>query len=394
MGYIEDGQPILTQFDDKLYLPSAVFFDEDLLEAAFGTDGLERYLEGNEGRMIWSPKNALGTSLMHEKTAIFGQPMSFAAIIARVVGYMLEICRTQAGADAFDRVVCGRPVRFHDTDDELDAEAEALLRGVLEDLGFQEIEFVFEPIAASIAYASELDGERLGLIVDMGGGTSDFTVARLYPGGGDVLAVGGVHVAGTTFDAHLSLGAVMPELGLGMDYRSMTGKVLPVPTRIFHQLSNWHRIHRAYAPDSIQFALDVDFGSLDKLRSGRLVDLLDARYGHALAKLVERSKIELSASFVSTLTTYGLDDDFSVELAREMLEEAITHDTLRIRSAAELTIENSGVAGGDIDVVFMTGGSSRVPIIRQHIREVAPQATILDGDTFGSVARGLTLMSA
>lgn len=401
MGYMRSGRVQLTTFHQKLQLPSAIFFDEELDEVAFGQDALERYIDGTQGRIMWSPKNALGTNLMREKTLIFGQMVSFDSIIKRVIGHIKLNCEKEANSGSIRSVVCGRPVAFSDTDEGLDQEAQAIMHKTLSALGFEHIEFEYEPIGAAIAYEQNIDREQLALVVDMGGGTSDFTIIRLSPHGikksdrkKDILSIGGVHIAGTTFDMRLSLKSVMPELGLGSTYRSMLGKEILIPTQVFHLLSTLHKINFAYTPRSISFVEDVCFGSCAKEKTSRLMDVLDLRYGHALAKHVEGAKIALSTTQDTTLSTKGLEHDFDVQITRQTFEDSIKQETSDIQATMRRTIQDSGVNASDIDVVFMTGGSSQVPIIRSCVTNTLPESEIITGDMFGSVSTGLTLLAA
>ena len=50
--------------------------------------------------------------------------------------------------------------------------------------GFRHIAFQFEPIAAALDYEQSVTREELALIVDMGGGTSDFSIVRVSPRAG------------------------------------------------------------------------------------------------------------------------------------------------------------------------------------------------------------------
>ena len=52
---------------------------------------------------------------------------------------------------------------------------EAIVRGQ----GFTETRFQYEPLAAGFAYESGLNHEELVLVIDMGGGTSDFSIIKL-----------------------------------------------------------------------------------------------------------------------------------------------------------------------------------------------------------------------
>ena len=48
-------------------------------------------------------------------------------------------------------------------------------------IGFDEVTFQFEPIAAALDYERQIAREEIALIADIGGGTSDFSIVRLGP---------------------------------------------------------------------------------------------------------------------------------------------------------------------------------------------------------------------
>ncbi len=155
-----------------------------------------------------------------------------------------------------DSVVCGRPVHFVDDDPVADAAAQKQLEGAVRAQGFKHVEFQFEPIAAALDYERQVTGERLALIVDLGGGTSDFSVVRVSPErarakdrSGDILSTAGVHIGGTDFDRLLSMSKVMPELGLGT--RTLDGK-RHLPVAPYYDLSTWHRINRLYTAQALR----------------------------------------------------------------------------------------------------------------------------------------------
>ena len=121
----------------------------------------------------------------------------------------------------------GRPVHFRDNDPSGDAQAQAELEKIARSVGFKHVAFQYEPIAAAFAHEQNLSSEKLAFVVDIGGGTSDFTVIRLSPTrklkldrSDDVLANTGVRIGGNDFDKDLSLKSFMPCFGLGSEYRS------------------------------------------------------------------------------------------------------------------------------------------------------------------------------
>jgi hypothetical chaperone protein len=78
-------------------------------------------------------------------------------------------------------VVLGRPVFFVDDDPAADQEAEDTLADVARKIGFKDVSFQYEPIAAAFDYESTIEKEELVLIVDIGGGTSDFSWCACRP---------------------------------------------------------------------------------------------------------------------------------------------------------------------------------------------------------------------
>lgn len=304
--------------------PSTIFFDADTKGVCFGKDAILRYLDGVPGRIMWAPKNILGTPLMWEKTAIGKRLVPFQVILQRLVGHLKRVAETRAGCP-LDKVVLGRPVHYSDVHSDLDEAAQEVMREIAAASGFKEIEFEFEPIAAALSYELHLQSEQLALVVDMGGGTSDFTLIRLSPEGvaradreRDILGKSGVHIAGTDFDRQLSLSCVMPELGLGSKYVSHDGKVLELPNSYYHDLATWHRINLLYSERTRADVVKLAATTQCRLRLERLVSVLDGALGHQIARAVEAAKIRLSDE---SSTVLDMDLPMSGRRKSELREE-------------------------------------------------------------------------
>ena len=233
VGWIGSGnqqaapqRTLLALEDGKPTLPSVVFFNADDGEVRYGRAALLDYLSGYEGRLMRSLKSLLGTSLMDGQTEVAGRVLPFRLLLAQFIGEVKRRAEQQAGRE-FQSAVFGRPVFFIDGNPAADQLAEDTLAEVAKSVGFREIAFQYEPIAAAFDYESRIDREELVLIADIGGGTSDFSLVRLGPDRArrterrdDILATGGVHIGGTDFDKYLSLATVMPLLGYGSQLRS------------------------------------------------------------------------------------------------------------------------------------------------------------------------------
>lgn len=400
IGYFDEAQNVkLVNFDGKHYTPSSIFFDFDEAKAFFGAKAMERYIEGNEGRIIWSPKNALGTNLINESTAVQRKKYSFKDIIQFILANLKNKSESDSGFGK-NQVVCGRPVFFNDNDNNLDRMAQAALEEMLKNVGFKDVEFEYEPIAAAIDYERQIAREEIVLIIDMGGGTSDFSVLNLGPDKirkpsrkDDILSVGGIHIAGTDFDFNLSKVSVMPQLGMGGQYKSMEGKWIELPISIYHDLASWHKIHTIYTQQNISMVSGNIMRSnvQDELR--RLLNILTHRHGHYLAKLVEKAKIDLTAADKTEIVANEIQPELLMDVTRDQFNLAISAQVERIGDTILSTIADSGLNPEDLDSVFMTGGSSMIPLVRNKISSIVPTAKIIEGDKFGSVAKGLTLLS-
>jgi hypothetical protein len=240
-------------------MPTAVFFNTEQPGTHYGREAVALYLAGVEGRLLRSLKSLLGSSLVEEETAVGRGTLSFKAIIALFLGELRERAGRHLGAQP-QRAVIGRPVHFVDEDAGRDARAQEVLAEAAAAAGFVEVSFELEPIAAALDYERRLQAESLVLVVDIGGGTSDFTVVRLGPKrigkrnrAGDILATGGVHIGGTDYDRQLSLQRVMPLLGL--HHIGASGR--EVPSGAFFDLASWHLIHRMYTAKKLREAREL-----------------------------------------------------------------------------------------------------------------------------------------
>ncbi len=232
----------------------------------------------------------LGSPLMNDETFIFNEFVSYSQILGHFIKDLKAKAERVAGRELTD-VVLGRPVHFHDTDKQQDQRAQNTLEEMARHLGFKAVSFQYEPIAAAISYEATLQQEQLALIIDMGGGTSDFTIIRLHPNNSqpdrtqDVLANCGVHIAGTDFDQSLSLHAVMPLLGLGSKVRGSSSDI-NMPVSIYHDLTMWHLLNQLYTPVNISHVKKLQTVAYDKHLIDRLVRVLELRAGHQILQAV------------------------------------------------------------------------------------------------------------
>ena len=384
---------LLTLEDGKPTLPSVVFFNADDERVSYGRAALAEYLEGYEGRLMRSLKSLLGTSLIDGQTEVAGRSLPFRALLAQFIGEVKRRAEGQAGA-AFDSAVFGRPVFFIDDDPQADKLAEETLHEIARSVGFKDIGFQYEPIAAAFDYEARIDREELVLIADIGGGTSDFSLVRLGPQRAarldrrdDILANGGVHIGGTDFDKYLSLASVMPLLGYGSSLRSGAA----IPSSYYFNLATWHTINQAYTRKSVTQLADLARDAAEPAKIARLQNLIDERAGHWLAIQVEGAKIALSGADMVRLQLDRLSPPETFDVARAQFEAAIAGLVDQVATTVNKLFADAGVQPEDVDTVFFTGGSSGVGLLRDRIGAMVPGARRVEGDLFGSIGTGLAL---
>lgn len=387
------GPALMPVEGDHTTIPSAIFFDRSG-GSAFGRAAMDAYVSGTPGRLMRALKSVLGNSLIDEATQVGRQRLKFRDVIARYVAEVKVRAETAAGRP-LDTVVHGRPVHFVDGDPDGDRRAEETLATIAREVGFSEISFQFEPIAASLDYERVLDREALALIADIGGGTSDFSIVRLGPQrrgaadrSADILANDGVRIGGTDFDRLLSLGLVMPLLGYGS---AMARPGLMVPAGPFHDLATWSTINRLYDPAMMRRLAEVERDAAEPRRLARLVRVAEDERGHALAMEVEAAKIEVAEAGRAEIRLEWLEDGLAAAASHEDLERHTEDLAARIAARVSTCLRQAGVDAAAIDAVFLTGGSTRLSHVRAAVIAALPAALVVEGDTFGSVGTGLTV---
>lgn len=375
-------------------LPSVIFFSFETDEVFFGRAAMADYVSGGDGRLMRSLKSVLGSNLFADVTRIKRRSMSFAEILGTFIGELRR--RAEVALDRpIEQAVLGRPVRFVDDDDAADAEAQRQLEQAARAEGFAHVEFQFEPIAAALDYEQQVSREELGLVIDIGGGTADFSVIRVSPERAlatdrrdDILSTAGVHIGGTDFDRLLSLSKVMPLLG----YRTETadGK-RPLPSAPYYDLATWHRINRLYNPKTMLELRSTLREARHPERVEQLIGIVAERLGHRLASRVEEAKIALTDAdetlFDFATPTGRLQTTLTAADYAATLEDAVT----RIGSTIREALASAEVGPDAIDTLILTGGSTQVPAVARRIRDILPAARAVATDAFGSVGLGLAL---
>jgi hypothetical chaperone protein len=372
-------------------LPSALFYSNSG-QAYFGRRAMQAFMEGDEGRFMRSLKRLLGTSLMGQGTPVNGKIKKFDAILADFIRHMKTTAEAQFGRP-LQNVVMGRPVHFADNDAATDSRAKAELEKIAKAAGFKQVEFQFEPIAAAFAHERNLTGEHLALVVDIGGGTSDFTVIRLSPQArdkldrsSDILANSGIRIGGNDLDKDFCLGVFMPHFGYATTYGQ---KNLTLPVSPFHEMSEWSKINFLYTPKMRAQINSLYQQSHAQATFGRFVKVLQEETGHQLLSLVEHSKIDLTGCGETTVAFDYIESGFGITATRDSFNNTIEKHIVSISGCAGDCLQQSGLGTADIELIILTGGTTEVPLLKTALRRQFPQANFSEENKLSSVGLGL-----
>ncbi len=390
----DDAAMLLALQAGATSVPTALFFSFEDDVTAFGREAMDRYRSGETGRLLRSIKTLLGTSLFDEMTMVRSRRYHFSEIVASFLAFLRSSGEASTGSP-LDDVVLGRPVYFVDDDAAADRTAQDQLEAAARAAGFQSISFQLEPIAAALDYEQTVAAEEIALAADIGGGTSDFSLVRVGPKlkgksdrRDDVLAANGVRVGGTDFDRQLSTATLMPFLGRNSRLKT---KGLETPSWYYSDLGTWHRINVLYDRKVITEIRGLLREAAEPEKIERLLSVLELRKGHELLGRIEHAKIALSAETEAHVDLADVVDGLQLPVERGEFETAIATGLQRIEGRVGALLADAGLAAGDVGTVFITGGSSGIPAVRAAITRGLPEARIIAGDAFGSVATGLAL---
>lgn len=291
------------------------------------------------------------------------------------------------------RVIVGRPVTFAGGSDEqlaLRRYETAFAR-----LGFTDIRYAYEPVGAAFYFARQLTTAATVLVADFGGGTSDFTIVRFEPEPWGLRSTGlaqtGVGVAGDAFDYRIIDQLVSPQLGKGGEYRSFD-KVLPIPQRYYAAFAKWDQLALLRASRDMKDIRAIARDALEPSKLERMIEVLDDNHGYALYRAVSRLKMDLSLQSNAMFSFTAGSVRIEQAVARSEFEAWISPELAAIERAVDQAIDQSGLQPGQIDRVFLTGGTSFVPAVRDIFHRRFDPARIETGGEFESIASGLALI--
>ncbi|EMF1929636.1 molecular chaperone, partial [Serratia marcescens] len=276
--------------------------------------------------------------------------------------------------------------------EEANRQAQGILQRAAERAGFKAIEFQFEPVAAGLDFEATLSEEQTVLVVDIGGGTTDCSVLLMGPQWRDradrqqsLLGHSGCRVGGNDLDIMLAFKQLMPLFGLGGE----TAKGIALPA-----LPYWNAVATNDVPAQNDFYsaangrvlrdLILDAAEPEKVK--RLLKVYQQRLSYRLVRAAEESKIALSGQTAISAPLGFVQADLAESISQAQLADAISQPLMRIQEQVSAALASSQTAP---QVIYLTGGSARSPLLRAALQQQLPGIPIVGGNDFGSVTAGL-----
>lgn len=292
------------------------------------------------------------------------------------------------------RVITGRPVQFAGASPD-PALALERYNAALTRLGFPEIHYVYEPVAAAYYFAQTLKSDATVLVADFGGGTTDYSLIRFERQAGRLTAkpIGhsGVGIAGDHFDSRMIEHLVAPEIGKGSHFKSFD-KVLEVPSGYYSNFARWNQLSIFKTTREFTDLKSLVRSALEPEKLELFIDLVEHDEGYPLYQAISAAKMALSAADEAEFHFPPLGAAGRKMVKRSDFERWIAPDLARIEGALDEVLEQTNTAPDAIDKVFLTGGTSFVPAVRGIFSRRFDASKIESGGELLSIAHGLALI--
>ncbi|MFT5756191.1 MAG: putative chaperone protein [Alteromonadaceae bacterium] len=356
---------------------------------SFGQDALNAYLEEpDEGYYIKSPKSFLGASgLLPQQIELFED------IVAAMMSNIKNLAEDKLQREITQTVI-GRPVNFQGLKGkESNAQAINVLSNAAKRVGFKDVEFQYEPVAAGFEFESSLTQETKVLVVDIGGGTTDCSMILMGPKFSTnvdrtehLLAHTGQRIGGNDFDIGLALKGIMP--ALGMESILKTGK--PMPVSSYWQavaINNMNEQTEFYSQKNARFLEQLCRDAKQPDIVARLLKVQQEKLSYQIVNNAEQAKIGLSDKNEQLINLNHIENHLAVTVNRGLFLSANQRQLIGI---SQLMHDAVAQAGSEPDVVFVTGGTAKSPVLNDFLQTQFKNTPLVTGDHFGSVTAGLT----
>ena len=384
--------------DLKVYVTALCFWDERhgngfRTRVEGGPWAIDQFLEGLDAHRFIQSFKTFAASATFQETRIFRERYRFEDLLSTFLRTLVRHGGSRLDWSA-QNILIGRPVQFagFSPDDGL---AMQRYRAAFGTLGADHARYVYEPVGAAFFYARQLDHDATVLVADFGGGTSDFSVMRFSRKGGvlraEPLGHAGIGIAGDAFDYRIVDRVVSPRLGKGGLYRSM-GKTLAMPNHYYANFARWNQLAMMKGSGDLKELRELARVALEPEPLEKVISIIEYDLGFALYRAVSSAKVALSSQDETDFRFRGEGVDIQARITRRDFEGWIAEDVGRIAGTVDQALSRAGVGADEIERVFLTGGTSFVPAIRNLFVDRFGETRLTSADQFESIAYGLALI--
>ncbi len=385
--------PVRLEKDDGQVLRSLLYTPEPNVWF-FGQEAIKEYVNNDgEGRFFRSIKKFL-PEINYAGTIVFNKTINISELIAIFIGEMRKRANIIVGENV-EKVVMGRPALYsmNKAEDQIALER---MQKACEIAGFKEVVFCPEPIAAGLDYNSKSNEQKIVLIADFGGGTSDFTLMKVHSEAyseQDILGLSGIFRAGDALDGVMMKDFIAPHFGSKFEYTIPGGNnILTFPRQLLTKICSPAHITHLRERDTWEFLQHIKKFALSQdgeRHMNQLFTLVECQLGFPLFDEIEKTKIRLGkdtqASFHYSYPGILIDEMISKVNYENGLDSTINE----IVSTMMEVFLQSGLKVTDVDQVCLTGGTSQLPLIRQRLAEIFGRQKLIEYNIYQSVVNGL-----
>ena len=312
VAVMEGGKPVvIPNAEGMRTTPSVVAFTKTG-ERLVG-EPAKRQAVTNAERTISSIKRHMGTDY---KVSIDGKDYTPQEISAMILQKLKADAESYLGEKVTEAVITV-PAYFNDAQRQATKDA-----GKIAGLKVERI--INEPTAAALAYGLEDESEQKVMVYDLGGGTFDVSIIDIGDGVIEVLSTNG--------DTHLG----------GDDYDD--------------RITKW-------LVDEFKAAEGVDL-SQDKMALQRLKEAAEK----AKKELSSATTTDINLPFI-TATAEG-PKHLDMKLSRAKFEEITADLTERTALPVQNSMKDAGLSNADIGKVLLVGGSTRMPVAQEKVKQL------------------------
>lgn len=391
----EDGKitAIPLEKDANLVLRSLLYTPEPN-SWFFGKEAIQEYVNnGGEGRFFRSVKKFLPES-NYNGTIVFNKTMGISEVVAVFLGEMRKRANKITNRN-IEKIVMGRPALYslNPQDDQL---AQDRMQKACELAGFKEIYFCPEPIAAGLDFNTNSNKQKIVLIADFGGGTSDFTLMKIHNGAyskDDILGLSGIFMAGDALDGVMMKDFIAPHFGSRFEYKIPGGSnILTFPRQLLKNICSPAHITHLRERDTWEFLQHIQKFALSKegeQQMHQLFTLVECQLGFPVFDEIEKTKIHLGSNAVANFKYSYPGISITETITRQQYQESLIPSVEEIMSSMMEVFKQSGLSVFDVNQVCLTGGTSQLPLIRENLGTIFGNEKLVEYNIYQSVVNGL-----